>query len=183
MILHRCFPLHERARTRSEGGPLWFPRPHQGGGRHDNPDHYGCLYVTDREDSAVVERLAPVRGSLFLPAMLVQERRPLALAAIELPEDRELIDLDEPSVLLREALRPSLVATGMRGITQPQALTLYRAHPDAAGLRWWSTQEASWINVTLFDRARTSLRLVEMRPLTPDDPAVVAATDFLGMSA
>ncbi|MEX1357271.1 MAG: hypothetical protein WD981_01470, partial [Gaiellaceae bacterium] len=76
MILHRCFPLHERARTRSEGGPLWFPRPHQGGGRHDNLDEYGCLYVTDREESAVVERLAPVRGSLFLPAMLVQEGRP-----------------------------------------------------------------------------------------------------------
>jgi hypothetical protein len=183
LILHRCFPLHERARTRSEGGPLWFPRLHQGGGRHDNPDEYGCLYVTDREESAVVERLAPVRGSLFLPAMLVQEGQPLALAAIELPDDRELIDLDEPRVLAREGLRPSLVATGMREVTQPQALMLHRGHADAAGLRWWSIQEASWINVTLFDRARTSLRLVEVRALTPDDPAVMAATDFLGMSA
>ncbi|MEX1357272.1 MAG: hypothetical protein WD981_01475, partial [Gaiellaceae bacterium] len=107
----------------------------------------------------------------------------LALAAIDLPDDRELIDLDEPRVLTRERLRPSLVATGIRELTQPQALTLYRAHAEAAGLRWWSTHEASWINVTLFDRARTSLRLVEVRALTPEDPAVLAATDFLGMSA
>jgi hypothetical protein len=183
LILHRCFPLDERARTRSPGGPLWFPRPYQGGGRHDNPGEYGCLYVTDREESAVVERLAPLRGSLFLPAMLTQERLPLALTAIELVGDGVLVDLDEPRVLLRERLRPSVVATRARQVTQPQALRLYRGHADAAGLRWWSIEEAGWTNVTLFDRARTSLRLLEVRKLRPDDPAVTAATDFLGMSA
>ena len=30
---------------------------------------------------------------------------------------------------------------------------LFDKHPDALGLRWWSTLESSWINVTLFDRA------------------------------
>lgn len=182
MILHRCFPLDERARSRSPGGPLWFPRPHQGDGRHDNPDAYGCLYVTDREDSAVVERLAPVRGSLFLPGMLVQEGRSLALAALELPDDAEVVDLDEPRVLVREGLRPSLVATRSREVTQPHALRIFESHEQAAGLRWWSTHEALWLNYTIFDRARTSLRLAEVRRLTPADPAVVAATDFLGMS-
>lgn len=181
MILHRCFPLDERARTRSPGGPLWFPRPYQGDGRHDNPAQYGCLYVTDREESAVVEQLAPLRGSRFLPRMLVREGLPLALAAIELADDRELVDLDEPRVLLRERLRPSLVATRARRVTQPQALVLYRRYPDAAGLRWWSIREASWANVTLFDRARTALRLRDVRPLSPDDPAVAAAADFLGL--
>ena len=130
-----------------------------------------------------MERLAPVRGSLFLPGMLIQERLPLALAAIELAEDRKLVDLDEPRVLAREALRPSLVATRARRVTQPQALELYRRHPDAAGLRWWSIEEASWVNVTIFDRARTSLRLLDVRKLSPEDPAVQDATDFLGMSA
>jgi hypothetical protein len=180
LILHRCFPLDERARSRSPGGALWFPRPYQGDGRHDNPREYGCLYVTDLEESAVVERLAPLRGSRFLARMLLQAGLPLALAAIELSGDREVVDLDEPRVLLREGLRPSLVATRSRDITQRQALDLYRKHPDAAGLRWWSIRESRWANFTLFDRARTALRLSEVRPLTPEDPAVVAAAEFLG---
>jgi hypothetical protein len=181
LILNRSFAWDERARTRSEGGPLWFPRTLQGDGRHDNPEVYGCLYVSDRETSAVVEQLARFRGSRFRPRMLLQHGLPLALAAIELPDDRELIDLDEPRVLVREELRPSLVATYDRAITQPQALELYRQHPGAAGLRWWSTHEAQWGNVTLFDRARTALRLRDVRRLAPDDPAVIAAADYLGL--
>ena len=161
---------------------MWFPRRLQGGGRHDNPGDYGCLYLTDREESAVVEQLAPLRGSLFGPWMLVRNGLPLALAALDLADEAMLVDLDEPRVLTRERLRPSLVATRMRRVTQPQALAIHRRHSDAAGIRWWSTEEASWINVTLFDRARTSLRLLELRKLTPDDRAVARAADFLGMS-
>lgn len=181
MILTRSFAWDERARSRSQGGPLWIPRELQGDGRHDNPDVYGCLYVSDREAAAVVEQLARFRGSRFRSQMLLQQGLPLALAAIELPDDRELLDLDEPRVLVREDLRPSLVATYDRAITQPQALDLYRRHPDAAGLRWWSTHEAQWANFTIFDRARTALRLRDVRRLTPDDHAVLAAADYLGL--
>jgi hypothetical protein len=181
LILSRCFAWDERARSRSRGGPVWFPRELQGDGRHDNPDVYGCLYVSEREESAVIEQLARFRGSHFRPRMLRQHELPLALAAIELPDDRDLIDLDEPHVLVREELRPSVVATYERAITQPQALDLYRRHPDAAGLRWWSTYEAQWANFTIFDRARTALRLREVRRLTPGDPAVQAAADYLGL--
>lgn len=183
MIFTRCFARDERARSRSPGGPLWFPRELQGDGRHDNPTVYGCLYVSDAEESAIVEQLARFRGSRFHTGMLRRYGLPLAVAAMELPDDRELIDLDDASTLVRERLRPSLVATYDRAITQPQALHLFRKHPDAAGLRWWSTHEARWANVTLFDRARTALRLLEVRDLTPTDRALRAATDFLGMSA
>lgn len=182
MILHRCFAWDESARTRSPGGALWFPRPFQGDGRHDNPQVYGCLYLSDREEAAVVEQLAPFRGNRFVRAMLVRRGLPLALAAIELPEAQPLIDLDEPRVLTRERLRPSLVATRERPITQPQALELHWRHPEAAGLRWWSTFEALWANVTVFERARRFLRLREVRRLTPEDSAVVAAFDYLGLA-
>lgn len=181
MILIRAFPWVERARTRSQGGPLWFPRELQGDGRHDNPDVYGCLYLSEREEAAIVEQLARFQGSHFRPWMLKQHGLTLAVAAIDLPAGRPLIDLDEPRVLLDERLRPSLVATGDRAVTQPQALELYRRHPDAAGLRWWSTYEAQWAHVTIFDRARTALRLRDVRRLTPEDPAVVAAADYLGL--
>jgi hypothetical protein len=182
LILYRCFPWDERARTRSPGGPLWFPRELQGNGRHDNPAAYACLYVTDREHAGVVEQLADFRGSRFGAFMLRLNGLPLALAAIELADDREVLDLDEPRVLVRERLRPSAVATRERTITQPQALRLFRKHPEVAGLRWWSIHEARWGNVTLFDRARTSLRLNDVRELKPGDRAVVEAAAFLGLA-
>lgn len=183
MILHRCFAWSRRARPDGPDGPLWFPRPYQGEGRHDNPDVYGCLYLADREVSAAVEQLARFRGSRLTAALLSRRGLPLALAALELADEAELIDLDDPRVLGAHSLRPSLVATRAREVTRPQALDLHRRHERAAGLRWWSVFESLWANVTVFDRAASSLRLVEVRALAPDDPAVVAAAETLGLSA
>ena len=107
---------------------------------------------------------------------------PLALAALELPDDAGLVDLDDPAVLTAHELRPSQVATRDRAFTQPQARALHDGHPDAAGLRWWSVYEALWANVTLFDRAGPSLRVAGMRPLQLADAAVGAAADHLGLT-
>jgi hypothetical protein len=156
---------------------------YQGDGRHDNPDRYGCMYVTDREASAVVEQLARFRGQRLIRELLVRRSLPLALASIELPDRAQIIDLDDPSVLEQHELRPSLVATRIREVTQPQALALHRRHRFAAGLRWWSIFEALWANVTIFDRAAGRLSVAGIRRLTLDDPAVVEAADFLGLSA
>jgi hypothetical protein len=180
LILYRCFAWDERARPREADSPLWFPRVFQGDGRHDNPDVYGCLYLTDREASGVVEQLARFRSQRLIPQMLVRRGLPLALAAIDLPDDAELVDLDDPVVLRRRQLRPSVVATRERTITQPQALAVYR-ETTAAGLRWWSIFESLWANYTLFDRAVRRLRLQEVRRLVVDDPAVVEAADYLGL--
>ena len=182
MILYRCFAWRRRRQERDEDGPLWFPRTYQGEGRHDNPGVYGCLYLADRELSGLVEQLARFRGQAFLPSMLIRRGLPLAIAAIELDDDAELIDLDEPDVLGTEGLRPSVVATRIRDVTQPQALQLYMGHPRAVALRWWSVFESLWANVTLFDRAADALRLVDVRALQPDDAAVAEAADSLGIS-
>ena len=180
MILYRCFAWHERARPMEADSPLWFPRVFQGDGRHDNPDVYGCLYLTEREVSGVVEQLARFRSQRLIPQLLVRRGLPLAVAAIELPDDTELVDLDDPVVLRRRRLRPSLVATRDRSITQPQALAAYR-ETDAGGLRWWSIVESLWANYTLFDRAGARLTLQDVRMLVVDDPAVVEAADYLGL--
>ena len=84
-------------------------------------------------------------------------------------------------VLRREHLRPSQVATRQRLVTQPQARELHDKHPDTAGLRWWSSYEALWANVTLFDRAALMLRRLSVHALTVDDPVVVEAADFFAM--
>jgi len=181
VILHRCFAWNERARPDRPDGALWFPRPYQGDGRHDNVDLYGCLYLSEQAISCIVEQLARFRGQRLLPALLRRRGLSLALAELELPDDAVLVDLDDPAVLRRERLRPSRVATRAREVTQPQARALYERHAGAAGLRWWSTFEAQWLNVTVFDRAAADLRLVSVRKLAVEDAEIVAAADVLGL--
>ena len=181
MILYRCFAWNERARDRETDGPLWFPQPFQGEGRHDNPSHYGCLYLSDHVLSSLVEQLARFRGQRLLPSLLRRRGLPLALAELELDDRAELVDLDDPLVLKREKLKPSRVATRHRSTTQPQALQLYQRHSRAAGVKWWSIYEALWTNVTVFDRAAARLQVRFVRALTLDDPAVGEAADFFGL--
>ncbi len=181
MILYRCFAWNGAAPAGTPDAPLWFPRAFQGDGRHDNPDVYGCLYLADRPVSAVAEQLAAFRGQRLSAALLRRRGLPLALAAIELDEDAEVVDLDDPRVLARERLTPSIVATKRRDVTQPQALRLYQRRAGAAALRWWSTWEALWINLTVFDRAASRLRLVDVRELTLSDPAVEEAAEWFGL--
>ena len=181
MTLYRCFAWRSGAGDDQPDGPLWFPRMFQGEGRHDNPDVYGCLYLSDRPESCIAEQLAAFRGQRLTASMLRRRGLPLALARLEIRGGVALIDLDDPSVLLRERLRPSQVATRNRSVTQPQALALYRRYPPAAGLRWWSSWEALWANVTVFDRAHASLRTIEVTELTLDHPHLLDAAEIFGL--
>lgn len=181
MTLYRCFAWKRDARADAPDGALWFPRVFQGDGRHDNPDAYGCLYLADRAVSALVEQLAAFRGQRLMASMLRRRGLPLAVARLELDAARGLIDLDDPAILSRERLRPSQVATRRRPITQAHALALFRRHRTAAGLRWWSTWEAQWTNVTLFDRAATGLRVVDVTEVTLEHPDLLEAAEWFGL--
>lgn len=183
MRLWRVLPWDPSAPAGQPGHALWVPREYQGSGRHDAPDRYGCLYLAEVAVSAVAETLAPFRGTGDLhPDLLVRSGRSLALAELELAGDATLIDLDDPAVLVTESLRPSIVATGQRSVTQAYAVSQFERHADAAGLRWWSTLEASWIQVTLFDRALGELGVRDVRTLAVDDEAVLAAASYLGLA-
>jgi RES domain-containing protein len=181
VILFRCFAWDESVSARARGGPLWFPRMLQGEGRHDNPTLYGCLYASVEPVSAVVEQLAGLTGTFLDTADLFRHGRPLALGALELPDEVELADLDDPRVLQREGLRPSRVATNNRSITQTQAAQLFVDEEARAGMRWWSTFESLWLNVTLFDRAEPPLAVADVQKLDVGDDVVREAADFLGL--
>jgi len=181
VILYRCFAWKTDARHDESDGPLWCPRPFQGEGRHDNPETYGCLYLADRPLSCVAEQFAAFRGQRLLASMLRRRGLPLALAHLEMSDQAQLVDLDDVGVLGREGLRPSRIATRERSITQPQALTLYHRHPQAAGLRWWSVWESQWANVTFFNRAIRLLRVEHVEVLTLSHPAVRDASDWFGL--
>ena len=183
MRLWRVLPWDPSVSVGQPGHALWVPREYQGSGRHDAPDRYGCLYLAEAAVSAVAEMLAPFRGTGDLhPALLVRSGRQLALAELELAGDATLVDLDDPAVLVTESLRPSVVATAQRSVTQAYAVGQFERHPKAVGLRWWSTLEASWIRVTLFDRAVGELTVGDVRALTVDDEAVMAAALHLGLA-
>lgn len=183
MTLWRVLPWDPSAADGSPGHPRWVPRALQGTARHDAPQRYGCLYLAQDAVSAVAETLAPFRGVGELDeGLLTRAGRPLALAALELSESGSLLDLDDPAVLVDEAMRPSTVASGRRALTRAYAEALFDRHPQAAGLRWWSTLESTWINVTLFDRAVDGLVVTDVEPLTVDDDVVVAAAAHVGLA-
>jgi hypothetical protein len=183
MILWRLLPLVPDVAPSSPGGALWFPRELQGTGRHDNPDRYGCLYLSASPTSAVAEALAQFRGAGVLSqGMLIRANLPLALVQVDCADDEGLIDLDDPEVLTRTRLRPSRVATRARAVTQAYAARIFDAHPAAVGLRWWSTLEASLTNFTLYDRAAPALRLVGVESLTLEHAATREAAELLGLA-
>ena len=181
MTAYRSFAWHPRAKAGEPDGPLWVPRPLQGDGRHDNPDLYGCLYLSEQKLSTVVEQLARFRTQRLIPSMLQRRGLPLALATLEYDPAPSLVDFDEPKVLLGHALRPSQIATRIRAVTQPQARAIYEGRPEAAGIRWWSTYEAGWMNVTLFDRGVHRLTVTSVRRLAIHDEVVLEAAEFLGL--
>ena len=180
IVLYRIFPSTPGADPTEPGGALFVPRFDQGGGRHDNPDTYGAIYLSTVPAASVAELLIVLRTQRLRPQHLTTEGFPYALAGID-EGAIEVLDLDDPRNLAARDLHPSGVATRVRRRTQRLALRLYEEGVD--GLAWWSTIEASWINVTLFDdRAAGRLTVVgEPEPLTLDHPAVREAAEAVGV--
>lgn len=160
--------------------PLAVPRHRQGAGRHDNPDHYSAVYLARQPIAAVAESIAAFRNVLLTPDAL--RRGPLfrSLATIDDSAFPDLIDLDDPGVLIARGLRPSRIATGVRSVTQQIALDLWDA--GAGGISWWSTLEAMWTNVTIFrERLSAAIDIVDATPLEIDSQVIVDAADHLGV--
>ena len=142
------------------------------------------MYLSESPVSAVAEQLARFRGRPFRAAFLRRRGRPLALARYVLRDTRSVLDLDDPTVLVTHGLRPSQIATRNRTVTQAIAAAAFDADPDRGGLRWWSTLEASWINVTLFaERVGDDFTIDPPAVLDAAISPVADACRFLGLSA
>jgi hypothetical protein len=158
------------------------PRERQGGGRHDNPHHYGALYLSRSPLSAVAERIQAFRGQTLTDHDLARrDGTRYALVALDDSAVEGVVDLDDPAELVRRSLRPSGVATRDRKVTQGMALSIHEG--GGSGVAWWSTLEASWINTTLFaERAGTSLFIDgDPQPLAVDHPDLRAAAEAIGV--
>jgi hypothetical protein len=143
---------------------------------------FGAIYLARDEVSAVAEFLSAFRGRAIEPADLQRtDGRVLALVGLNDRRIAGLPDLDEPRELDRRRLRPSLVATHKRTVTQALAEDLFQE--GVPGFSWWSTLEASWQNVTLF--AERALGLLEIdggpRQIAIDDHVLREAATAVGV--
>ena len=182
-MLYRVVPLDPLAEPTEEGGARFVARALQGQGRHDAPSLYGAIYVSRSPVSAVAERLRRFRGRPIVEEYLRWERQlPYAIVSFDDRAVSDLVDLDDPRNLEARGLRPSTVATATRKVTQRYARAIHAE--GAAGLEWWSTIEASWINVTLFaERVASTLRPGgPPEALALDHPAVREAAEVVGVS-
>ena len=181
-MLFRVFRALDGVPADARGGPLYVPRERQGAGRHDSPARFGAFYAARTPEAAVAESIQVFRGrDLTDEDLEYADGSRSALAALEESALAELLDLDDPAVLVREAWRPSGVASRDRTVTQGMAVRAFEA--GALGLSWWSTLDAAWTNVTLFAERtlETGMVTVEGVPekLTTKHPAVVAAAAHL----
>jgi hypothetical protein len=163
----RVFAWDGHSLKEEPGGPFHVPRNQQGSGRHDIPDEDGVLYGSLNPLSAISEAIQIFRNqTLSEKDFLRNNGTTQALARYRLAPGIKLIDLNDPGVLKGLYLKPSEIATLERPRTQTLSRRLHGK--KAAGFLWWSTLEASCINVTLFQsRVRPWMTLMEkIRPLS-----------------
>jgi RES domain len=183
-VLFRVYRALDGAAPATRGGPLYVPRERQGAGRHDSPGRYGAFYVARTAESAVAEAIQAFRGRDLTPEDLeLADGSRLALAVFDDAGLGQLVDLDEPAVLVRERWRPSEVAGRDRIVTQAMAVRAFDA--GALGLSWWSTLDAAWTNLTLFAERTLAAGAITLEGtperLTLKHPALIAAADHLAI--
>lgn len=183
MNLFRVFDWDGASLGRAAGGPLWVARARQGSGRHDAPSKYGAWYCSRDAVSAIAECIQYLRGSRLEDDDFERATGTAkAIVALHVGDALDLIDLDDPSELVRRRLRPSRVATPQRPVTQRIAAAIF--DEGAAGLHWWSALNADWRNVTLFyERAAPHVRLAAPPVrLSVQLPEVRSAAEHLGVN-
>src|SRR5215213_4515201 len=176
MPLWRVFPWNPHA---TDGAPFSAryapPTDSHAGGRFDlgtTP----VLYLAQSPAHAVAEVLQGYRGKKLAPQHLVRgdpdqpgTYHPLALAQTWLPANVEarLPDLTDPAVLVRLGIRPDVLASHDRAVTQATARRIHAAGEGYPGLRWWSALTGEWHAVVLFlDRvAPAAIDYAEPEPI------------------
>lgn len=173
-LFYRVHPYLESA-ARGEKGNAFYVPASRGGGRIDN-DEYSTLYVADTPAGAVAEVFGDHSmwtPDLFLgPSTLAGSR--MALSTLE--GAPAVVDLNDPSELVRFGLRPSRIVTRHRTLTRAWALSIFMSR-GGEGVRWWSYHDPDWGSLGLWDFG--SMNLVSSVPLESTTPAVVEAGAIL----
>ncbi|MDP9019040.1 MAG: hypothetical protein M3N19_12070, partial [Candidatus Eremiobacteraeota bacterium] len=115
----------------------------------------------------------------WTPGMLGLERFPhliRSLAWYDISADSLICNLDDPSVLLAERMRPSQVISRDYDQSQAWALRLYQQN-RWSGVSWWSFNDARWTSMGLWNLE--SIERFGVEPLGIDHPAFAEAARVL----
>ncbi len=146
------------------------------------PDRSAVIYCSKSRVSAVAEVIQGFRGThLTSRVFLYPDKNVRALAHMVLDDSVPLIDFDDPKELSNHKLKPSQIATMNRQVTQNIARSLF--DEGAFGFTWWSTLNASWTNVTLFENRVSEHLSIEGEALALDKqmPEVMEAAKVLNI--
>ncbi|MDQ2679695.1 MAG: RES family NAD+ phosphorylase [Candidatus Eremiobacteraeota bacterium] len=165
----------------NEPGGVFFIPPNQAGTRIGNSKHYQTLYVGDSAAGVCAEAFNFGRYRLRWTSEMLRGRPDIpgsyrALAWYDLEDATVLCNLDDPSELLAQSLRPSEIITRDYAQSQAWALRLFQQR-KWRGLRWWSYHDARWASVGLWSRDIIKAHGVER--LTMSNPALSEAADVL----
>jgi hypothetical protein len=141
-------------------------------------------YFAESPDHAVAEVLQSLRGQHLVDASLIRAGLRISLVRAQLAEPVAdcIVDLCEPTNLVRLGIAPDALASRRRGITQPVAAAVFDS--GFSGLRWWSKFWGDWHSVVLFaDRLLQRPTFDEPEPLTLDSQPVRDALKLFAISA
>lgn len=166
--------------------PLYIAVDRQGLGRFDNPHLYAALYAAVTPEGAVGETFGNLARWPRHELEREKEGRPRCLVTLELADGVNVVDLDDPAVLLRQRLRPSDVVRRNRDRTREVANEIWRGQRDAGvrGLRWWSYWRPEWTVLVLWSLGFElplfpDVSVVDVEPIRREMPAVQVAADVL----
>lgn len=187
MLVYRVFPFDPSAADGASGHPAYLHRP-QGKGRLDNPRHYDVWYFAASPEAAVGEVFGDITvwgDDMFVVPALPNALR--TLGVFEVPDDVQLLDLDDAQALLTRGLRPTHVIARNRAVTQEWALRVFLERNDLGarrwdGVQWWSFHRPHWTVLGLWYAPGEIVRqrLVDTEELHVGHPAVVDAARTLG---
>lgn len=155
MIVYRVF-VHDSAAAAGDPGSAEYLHRPQGQGRLDNPAHYDLWCFAAVPEGAIGEVFGDISDwvdGMFEAPYLPDARR--ALGRFEIPDDLDILDLDDARSLLDRGLRPTQVVARNRSVTQSWALNIFQeTRQDGSrkwsGVRWWSFQRPQWPTIGLW---------------------------------
>jgi hypothetical protein len=169
MRVYRVFPRLPNAAPSDPGGALF--RASGGSSRIDNPHLYRVLYVSREPECAISEIFGAV--ALWREEMLVhRDGSRYALAAIELPDDRPIWNMDDVKHLALLRLKPTDVIRRNLSKTQSWAASVWQLN-KYRGISWWSYYNSDWTAYGLWDVDDAAV--TEVLPLKLTMPAVRTA--------
>lgn len=175
MTLYRVFNYDPDAAPHERGGALYMPPV--GRGRINNPDLYRVLYLSSHPEAAIAERFGRI-PTWDADTFLDVTGRPLAIAAISLPDSAPIADLDDAHRLVSLSLRPSDVVTRDYAVSQSWAARIFH-QGGWIGVSWWSYCDPRWHSYGLWtiEDASHDPSPVTLSPTSPEVVKAASAID------